>query len=506
MLKKNITANFITQLYSILGGIIVVPLLLKALGSEAYGIIGFYTLLQAWSGLLDLGLSPTISREVSKFMSNDSQNDDKNKFISFFHSVEIIFIVIGLLIGLGIFILKNWILNSWLNIGSIPEFDVSVSLIIIGSILSLRFLNSFYNGVLIGAEDLVWLSYLNVFLTTMRNFGVLIVLYFINSSLVAFFLFQLFIVLIGLAYIFKRTYLVLKIKYSIDKFDLESIKSKIPFAASIAYTGIIWLFLGQFDKLLFSNILPIDQFGYFTIVATVSNLILLLIGPIMQAIEPRMVSLVHIGKINEMLTLYKKSTQWMCVLIFSFSGMIAIYGYELLFLWTGNLEISKWGSEVLKWYTLGNGILAVSGFQHGLQYAYGNLKLHVYYNTFFAILAIPLIWFVSYQLGPLGAAKLWFALRCFGFLFWVPYIHYKFAKGIHLNWIRQDIIPTLLTSIIYLSIVYNINFEIMNSGSRILGFVKLILIGTIMLLFNALSSSEFRTQILIFFKKNHKFN
>ena len=55
-LKRNILANYVGQLYVTLIGILLVPMYVKYMGAEAYGLVGFYAMLQAWFMLLDMGL------------------------------------------------------------------------------------------------------------------------------------------------------------------------------------------------------------------------------------------------------------------------------------------------------------------------------------------------------------------------------------------------------------------------------------------------------------------
>lgn len=63
--KSNTIANYIGQIYMMLIGIVVTPLYLQHLGAEAYGLVGFFALMQAWMNLLDLGLSPTLGRQAA---------------------------------------------------------------------------------------------------------------------------------------------------------------------------------------------------------------------------------------------------------------------------------------------------------------------------------------------------------------------------------------------------------------------------------------------------------
>lgn len=62
MLKRNISANFLASIWAAGIGIAFVPLYIKYLGMESYGLIGVLAALQAWSTALDFGLAPTINR------------------------------------------------------------------------------------------------------------------------------------------------------------------------------------------------------------------------------------------------------------------------------------------------------------------------------------------------------------------------------------------------------------------------------------------------------------
>src|SRR5256885_15000074 len=91
-LRRNIFANYVSQVYVALIGIAMVPLYLKYLGIEAYGLVGFFTVVQAWTQLLDFGLSPTLGREAAKFNAGVTTLESLNMFLRL---LEIIFSIFG---------------------------------------------------------------------------------------------------------------------------------------------------------------------------------------------------------------------------------------------------------------------------------------------------------------------------------------------------------------------------------------------------------------------------
>ena len=64
-LKKNTIANYVGQIYISFIGIIILPFYLKYLGASAFGLVGFFAVFQTWLRLLDVGLTPTLAREVA---------------------------------------------------------------------------------------------------------------------------------------------------------------------------------------------------------------------------------------------------------------------------------------------------------------------------------------------------------------------------------------------------------------------------------------------------------
>jgi len=63
--KLNTLANYAGKFWSNLLSLLLVPVYLHYLGVEAYGLIGAFYGVTSFIGLLDLGLSATVSREVA---------------------------------------------------------------------------------------------------------------------------------------------------------------------------------------------------------------------------------------------------------------------------------------------------------------------------------------------------------------------------------------------------------------------------------------------------------
>lgn len=486
-LKRNTVANYVGIGYATITGIVILPFYLQYLGAEAYGLVGFFALMQAWLNLLDMGLSPTLARQVAYARGRDRGFDD---FIKLLRSFEIIFLILATLVAIFIILSSDWISRNWINAEVLDSGTIAYSISIMGALIGLRFFASLYRSGINGMEDQVWLNAANISIVSLKFIGSLLFLHFISTEIIHFFEYQLLVGILEVIILIIRLYKILPVVcdgYGF-KFSLKSVRSIAPFALSIAYTAGIWIVLMQLDKLLLSGILSLSEFGYFTIVGLAASGLIQLFMPVMSALLPRMTVMVAEGKAEEMISMYRKATQFVSVVVISAALVMAVFGYQLLYAWTGDSEAADWGQDVLFWFVLGNAVVALSSFQYNLQNAYGDLKLHVKGSTISAVLQIPVIYYAATRYGAIGAGIAWFGFRFIWFLWWTPIVHCKFAPNLHLRWLFVDIVPIIAAGLVAVYII-NVTFNITNESRLGIAF-DLIMFFLIMIGLTSLGSSR----------------
>lgn len=498
-LKKNAVANYIGQFYSIFIGVLILPLYLNILGSESYGLVGFFTMLSSWMMLLDIGLSPTLSREASVL------KDSKSGLLEFkilLRNIEFIFYFFSFFSFILIFSFKDFIVQSWLNIITLNIHMVSNIIILMGLMFTIKWFVGLYQGIIIGFEEQVWLNKYKIFINTLKFVGAYLLIKYITNDIFIFFIYQFSISIIEYIVIRYKVYRYLPLS---DKFilpDLEPIKKIGPFALSIAFTSGIWTVFTQFDKLLLSHYLSLSNYGFYTLVIVFSNVFIQMSNPINQAILPRLTKLCTDGNLKDMLQLYHISTQVIAVIMVSLTAIISYFSYEILYAWTGNIEASLWDTKILMWYTLGNGILAFLSLPYNLQYAFGNLKYHVRFNIIFPFFAIPIIYFSIEKYSVIGASMTWFGLQFISFIIWPKFVHTKFLNGNNFNWYVKDVFPVFINTSIFIYVLDMVNIDFL-SLNRIEIFLVLIAIGLMLLISNFFSLILIKNSITYNFFKGY---
>lgn len=466
-LKRNIIANYASQFYVTSIGILILPLYIKYMGAEAYGLVAFFTMLQAWFALLDLGITPTIGRETARYFGGSMS---ALAYRQLFRALSVIFTGIAIAGGSVLYVFSEQIVDKWLRINTLDVSDVLIAIEVMIVSIAIRWMGGLYRGVIMGAEHLVWLSGFNAIIATLRFVVVLLSMKIYGFTPLVFFIHQLVVVLleiIGLYWMSSSLLPAKKILGASIGWSVKPIAHVLKFALSIAFTSSVWVLVTQTDKLILSGILPLAEYGYFTLAVLVASGIMIISGPVSSAIMPRMASLHTQGKHYEMIFIYRSATQIISILAGTISLVIVFYPEQLLFLWTGDKVLSELVAPILRLYALGNALLVVGAFPYYLQYALGNLRYHLVGNMLLVMFLIPTIVWAAKHFGGIGAGYVWVAMNLIYLICWVGYVHHKLLPGLHLTWIFKDVFLIYLPVASLLTLCKIMNFTVENQ-SRIL--------------------------------------
>ncbi len=443
-LKSNIAASYASQFYTTLIGIVLVPVYLQYMGSEAYGLVGFFAMLQAWFNLLDLGLTPTIARESARYHGGAISALD---YCRVYRSLSVVFVGIALAGGAALFALAGTVTHHWLNLGQLPPAEVITAMQIMAICVALRWMGGLYRGVVSGSERLVWLSGFNAVIATLRFVAVLGSMWAWGFTPIVFFWHQLAVAALEVFALLWMCHALLPKRHDIAQaigWSLKPIQPLLRFSMSIAVTSSVWVLVTQTDKLLLSGILPLAEFGYFSSAVLVAGGITLLTGPISSTIMPRMARLHAERKGAEVQRIYNGATQLVAITAGTAATTMAWCAEPLMFAWTGSREITDNTADVLRLYAVGNGLLAISAFPFYMQYARGSLRHHFIGNCVMGLLLVPTIVVAGSRYGAVGAGSAWVAVNALYLVFWVAYTHGQLEPGLHLRWLRDNVLAVVL--------------------------------------------------------------
>lgn len=443
-LSRNIMANYLSQIYVTSIGIVMVPVYINLMGVEGYGLIGFYAMLQAWFSLLDLGLAPTIARETARFKGG---NLDALNYRALVRALEGVFLAFALIGGLALFEAAQWFGGQWITADKLTNEEIVASLQLLAGVVGLRWLGGLYRGIITGAEKLVLLSFFNIGAATLRFVLIVPVLVYVSSSPLTFFRFQIavaFVELFGLIWIAYRQLPTMPATHRI-KWKLSPILPVFKFSISVFFTSSVWITVTQSDKLILSKILPLSEYGYFSVAVVAASGIMVMVAPVTTATLPRMARITAEGNREHIIGLYKSVTKTVSVIVIPIAVLLGLFPEKFLWSWTGNSSLVAETAPILSLYALGYGLLSFSSLPYSLQYASGKLKLHLIGSALFVSVLIPMLLIGAQTWRAEGAGWAWATTNLLYFIFWVPILHRNFAPGIHLAWLTRYVAAPALS-------------------------------------------------------------
>lgn len=490
--RRNVVASYASQLYVTLLGIAILPLYLRHMGEESYGLISFFSLLQSWFGLLDLGLTPTISRETARFHGGTLS---ARAFRQLFRALASLFFVIAVSGGLLLFFASNWIAHRWLRFEHLPLSQVVLALEIMAASIALRWLSGLYRGVVSGAEQLAWLSGFNAVIATLRFLAVFVSMMIFGFNVTVFFYHQLAVAILETSGLAWRTYSLLPGEAAAVSglgWSLRPVAPLLKFSITIAFTSSVWIVVTQTDKLILSGILPLSEYGYFSLAVLVAGGITLITSPISSALMPRLARLHAEGDEAGFIAIYRQSTRLIGVIAGYATLSLVICAEPVLLAWTGNPTLAHKAAPILQLYAAGNGVLAFGAFPFYLQYARGNLRYHLIGNAILIVLLLPSVVLAAKSFGGIGAGWVWLGINVLYLFGWVAYVHHRLEPGLHRHWMIDDILKSLVAIALLAAVLAWLPFE---STNRIYCLAFCLAVGAALMLPTVMMVRRLRRQL-----------
>lgn len=434
-------ANYLGQVWTAAMGLVFIPLYIRYLGIEAYGLVGLFSVMQVWLGLLDVGLTPALGREMARFIGGGHSAQSIRVLL---RSVEVSAGGLMLLIlSIGV-IASNWVAHHWLQVRNIPINVIAQVLFIMVLVVALRFFEGIYRSSMVGLQKQVTLNVAGSVLATLRWAGAAYVVAWVSPTAQAFVVWQGASSLIAIGIYARLTYRLIPPGTAPAHFSWSAMRGLSRFASGMFITSILVLLLTQVDKLILSRLLQLSDYGYYILASTVAGGLYILISPISQAYYPRLCELVERQDEKAMTEAFHQGAQLNSVIGGSAAIIVSVFSDELLRLWVHDSVVAQAVAPLLSILALGNLLNSIWWMPYQAQLAHGWTSLSVRSNTIGVLIVIPAILLLTPNFGAIGAAWVWVGLNM-GYI-WISayFLFQRIMPTEKWRWYIQDLLFPLL--------------------------------------------------------------
>lgn len=449
----NVVANYAGKLWGIASVYVFLPVYIRLLGLDAYGLIAFNSIVLALLYIADAGLSSSFAREAAKAESGQPLLD---LLTSIERALFCILIVVGLIFMLAApLISKHWLGRT----GSVSLEHARQCLWLMPAALVPQIAMSLYFGGLMGLQRQVSANLLWTGFNFARSGLVIIPIYFLPDIRV-FFVWQA-LASIAMMLVMRRA-LRNHVTASIRDGSSHPVRGKFSWPALRAIQGYAAGMLGmsliaglntQLDKLVVSKMLPLQEFAQYSLASTLAQVPYILTLPIAAALLPRFTNLLaRADGTGELGTLYRSASFYIAS-VGAVAGLgLCLFMQDVFALWMHGQSINAHTVQAARLLAIGGMLMTLQLAPFQLSLANGHNATNLKLGVVMLFVCVPLQVLLTWQHGVLGAAIPWVLLNLVAFLYLGVVLNKRFPLVTLPQWFLVDTLIPVLTAMMCLTI------------------------------------------------------
>ena len=462
------------RIYAAIISILLIPHIIKLVGYESYGLVGFYAVLLACLNILDAGIGGVITRQA--IVSRTSRGNF-TAFVAVYNKVVLCFIGVGLFVALAGSLLAHHYGHAWLKT-TLSADEVGFCTALMFCIFAVRYLQGPYRSILLSAERQVALSNINlIYMTLSQPVTVLLLMYY-SQEIRFYFIVQLLAAVVNTALTvgygeYVKRKIIAGLSDSDEQVNRLSLRTLLLFALQLSTLSILWIVVNQSDKLALTRFMPLADYAKYSVAVSVSAVVFIISDPLNQVLLPKLTRSWQERNSGQYTRYFFSAFCFVCISLLPLCAFLFFSGQELLYVWSGNRELARGAGQYLPWLFLGAVFGVLSNFCFLLRYSSGDLKNHTLVYLVFSLIVVPLNVFIASTWQGAGTALFFAGSAGVLFVGWAGYnFHRYFRGGLHL--LTLLLLPVALLTLGYFWLLSRLDISTADRG---LSFLLLLLTG-----------------------------
>lgn len=465
IVRRNIIANYIGRTWGIISVYLFVPLYLKFLGVEAYGLVGVYSALQGILALADIGLTATLNREMARLSAKNNPTAEMGDLL---RTYELLYSLISAVILLSVWFCTPIVASQWLRPGTLTTDEITKAIRLMSLAIAFQLPAGLYNGGLLGLQKQVLTNSIQIIWGISRGFGTVLILWLYSPTIVAFLTWQIISNILYFFAVRQCLWNAKELGSARPRFNFHILKNTWRYALGMTGISAIGIFLLQTDKIILSRFLSLETFGYYTLAGTLSTIPILLANPIILAVFPQFTALAENNNQFNLIQLYHKTCKTISIFIVPAGLTLVIFSTDFIFAWTGSITTAKEAGLTSSLLTLGQVLQVFSIAPFYFVLANGDTRFLMRIQILSVLLITPFLIIFIPKYGMIGGGLSWILLNICILPPYMYFLHKRFLNGELRTWAVQDVAKPLLAT---LPVLLLARYLVTIPSSRIFAFL-----------------------------------
>lgn len=394
-LVRGTVLNFLGQALPLPVGVVALPLILRGLGPERFGIFSISLAVLGAASQFDLGMP----RATTKFLAELLGTSDHRKFRQTFWTSLLVQAFVGIIVGGLLLLLVPSVSWGVLKVSHGLIGEMEVSLVLMAASLPFVMLTSMAKGALDAGQHFGITNALRIPLSSIMYVIPAVALFFhigLPGIFVWILMARVLLTALHLVFCF-RVYGVLK-KCEVD---LRLIRPLLSFGGWVLVTGLVVAALTTVDRLLIGAIRTTAEVGMYSLPVDTLSRLYILPASFVTVLFPTFSGLA--GDAQHMSRIFAQSTKLLILLMAPISVMLAIFARPILTVWLGPALAAQSTAlfRVVALTVLGS---SIGWIPYALLQAVGRPDIPARIALLESPFFVCALWLLIKGFGPLGAA------------------------------------------------------------------------------------------------------
>lgn len=400
LVAKNTLYNLLGYGIPVLIAVIIIPLLIRGLGEERFGILNLVWIVIGYFSFFDFGIGRTLTKIIAEKIGSNRPSEIPPVFWTSFITMLLVSVVgtLILIFFIPYLVSSVFIISKELKEESLATFYMlAVSIPIVTTTAGLR-------GVLEAYQDFGIVNVIRVLLGVLTFLGPLICLIFVNSLFWIVGVLVLIRVGIWILYLIRCFKINSSIKQEI-KFNLSLIGPILKLGGWITVANLVAPFMIFSDRFLIGALVSATAVTYYATPYEVVTKLLLIPGALVVVLFP-VFSASYINNPEFSKKLFLSGTKFIFLLLYPAILLIVTFSYQGIELWLGT-KFAENSSLVLQLLAIGVLLNSLAAIPFNFFQGIGKASIPALVNLIELPFYLIIMWIVIKKWGINGAALIW---------------------------------------------------------------------------------------------------
>lgn len=400
LLARNTVLNLVGNVAPILIAIFCIPMLIKEIGTDRFGVLTIAWMVIGYFSLFDLGLGRALTKLVAEKIGSETEHE----IPGLVWTGLFLMLILGIVGAIVVSLLSPWIVKDILNIPENLRSETLSVFYLLGFSVPVVIITAGLRGILEAQQRFGIVNAIRIPMSIFSYLGPLFVVIFSNNLLIIIVVLVIGRIVGFLVHLFSCLHVMPALRYRIV-FIWTSVKPLLRFGSWMTVTNIVGPVMVYLDRFLIGALVSMTAVTYYVTPYEVVTKLLIIPGAIVGVLFPAFSASFMQNPIRTV-QLFNSGIKYIFLFLFPIILLVVTFAQEGLTLWL-NEEFGRNSTKVLQMLSIGVFLNSLAQIPFTLLQGAGRpdvtAKLHLIELPFYLIL----VWWLIGSYGIEGAAMAW---------------------------------------------------------------------------------------------------